>query len=144
MHISDILNAKGTEVISTGPAETVAATARLLNYQRIGAVLVRDAKDNVIGVISERDIIHGIAVNGARALDMEVRELMTREVVSCKPTDTISEVMRVMTTRRFRHLPVMEDGTLKGMISIGDVVKHRLDESELETRVLRDYVIASR
>ena len=144
MHISDILNAKGTEVIATGPAETVAATARLLNYQRIGAVLVRDAKDNVVGVISERDIIRGIAVNGARALDMEVRELMTREVVSCKPTDTISEVMRVMTTRRFRHLPVMEDGTLKGMISIGDVVKHRLDESELETRVLRDYVIASR
>ena len=143
MHISDILNAKGTEVIATGPAETVAAAARLLNYQRIGAVLVRDAKDNVVGVISERDIIRGIAVNGARALDMEVRELMTREVVSCKPTDTISEVMRVMTTRRFRHLPVMEDGALKGMISIGDVVKHRLDESELETRVLRDYVIAS-
>ena len=143
MHISDILNAKGTEVIATGPAETVAATARLLNYQRIGAVLVRDAKDNVVGVISERDIIRGIAVNGARALDMEVRELMTSEVVSCKPTDTISEVMRVMTTRRFRHLPVMEDGALKGMISIGDVVKHRLDESELETRVLRDYVIAS-
>ena len=143
MHISDILNAKGTEVIATGPAETVAATARLMNYQRIGAVLVRDAKDNVVGVISERDIIRGIAVNGARALDMEVRELMTREVVSCKPTDTISEVMRVMTTRRFRHLPVMEDGALKGMISIGDVVKHRLDESELETRVLRDYVIAS-
>ena len=143
MHISDLLNAKGTEVIATGPAETVAATARLLNYQRIGAVLVRDAKDNVVGVISERDIIRGIAVNGARALDMEVRELMTSEVVSCKPTDTISEVMRVMTTRRFRHLPVMEDGALKGMISIGDVVKHRLDESELETRVLRDYVIAS-
>ncbi len=144
MHISAILNAKGTEVIATGPAETVAATARLLNYHRIGAVLVRDAKDNVIGVISERDIIHGIAVNGARALDMEVRELMTKEVVTCKPTDTISEVMRVMTTRRFRHMPVMEDGTLKGMISIGDVVKHRLDESELETRVLRDYVVASR
>ncbi len=144
MHISDILNTKGSEVISTGPAETVAATARLLNYQRIGAVLVRDAKDNVIGVVSERDIIRGIAVNGARALDMEVRELMTREVISCKPTDTISEVMRVMTTRRFRHLPVMEDGALKGMISIGDVVKYRLDETELETRVLRDYVIASR
>ena len=144
MHISDILNTKGTEVIATGPAETVAATARLLNYQRIGAVLVRDAKDNVIGVVSERDIIRGIAVNGARALDMEVRELMTREVVSCKPTDTIAEVMRVMTTRRFRHLPVMEDGTLKGMISIGDVVKYRLEETETEARALRDYVIASR
>ncbi len=144
MYVADILNAKGTEVIATGPAETVAATANLLNDRRIGAVIVRDAKDNVIGVVSERDIIRGIAVNGARALDMEVHELMTREVVSCKPTDTIAEVMRVMTTRRFRHLPVMEDGTLKGMISIGDVVKHRLDESELETRVLRDYVIASR
>ena len=144
MYVADLLNAKGAEVIATGPAETVEATARLLNVRRIGAVLVRDAKDNVIGVISERDIIRGIAVNGARALDMEVRDLMTREVVSCKPTDTISEVMRVMTTRRFRHLPVMEDGALKGMISIGDVVKYRLEETEMEARVLRDYVIASR
>ncbi len=144
MYVAEILNTKGSEVIATGPTETVAVTARLLNYERIGAVLVRDAKDNVIGVISERDIIRGIAVNGARALDMEVHDLMTREVVSCKPTDTISEVMRVMTTRRFRHLPVMEDGALKGMISIGDVVKYRLEETEMEARVLRDYVIASR
>ncbi len=144
MYVADILNAKGTEVIATGPAETVETTARLLNVRRIGAVLVRDAKDNVIGVISERDIIRGIAVNGARTLEMEVRELMTSEVVSCKPTDTISEVMRVMTTHRFRHLPVMEDGELKGMVSIGDVVKYRLEETEMEARVLRDYVIASR
>ena len=144
MYVADILNAKGTEVIATGPAETVAATANLLNDRRIGAVIVRDAKDNVIGVVSERDIIRGIALNGASALDMEVRDLMTSEVVTCKPTDTISEVMRVMTTRRFRHLPVMEDGALKGMISIGDVVKYRLEETEMEARVLRDYVIASR
>ena len=144
MYVAGILNAKGSEVIATGPTETVAVTACLLNDRRIGAVLVRDGEDSVIGVISERDIIRGIAVSGAGALDMEVRELMTSEVVSCKPTDTISEVMRVMTTRRFRHLPVMEDGTLKGMISIGDVVKYRLEETELEARVLRDYVIASR
>ena len=144
MYVADILNAKGTEVIATGPTETVAATANLLNDRRIGAVIVRDAKDNVIGVVSERDIIRGIALNGASALDMEVRDLMTSEVVTCKPTDTISEVMRVMTTRRFRHLPVMEDGALKGMISIGDVVKYRLEETEMEARVLRDYVIASR
>ena len=144
MYVADILNAKGSEVIATGPTETVAVTARLLNDRRIGAVLVRDGEDNVIGVISERDIIRGIAVNGADALDMEVRELMTSEVISCKPTDTISEVMRVMTTRRFRHLPVMEDGALKGMISIGDVVKYRLEETETEARALRDYVIASR
>jgi len=144
MYVTDILNAKGTEVIATGPTETVAVTARLLNDRRIGAVLVRDGEDNVIGVISERDIIRGIAVNGADALDMMVRDLMTSEVVSCKPTDTISEVMRVMTTHRFRHLPAMEDGTLKGMISIGDVVKYRLEETETEARALRDYVIASR
>ena len=144
MYVADILNAKGSEVIATGPTETVAVTARLLNDRRIGAVVVRDGEDNVIGVISERDIIRGIAVNGADALDMEVRELMTSEVISCKPTDTISEVMRVMTTRRFRHLPVMEDGALKGMISIGDVVKYRLEETETEARALRDYVIASR
>ena len=144
MYVAGILNAKGSEVIATGPTETVAVTARLLNDRRIGAVLVRDGEDNVIGVISERDIIRGIAVNGAGALDMEVRELMTSEVVSCKLTDTISEVMRVMTTRRFRHLPVMEDGALKGMISIGDVVKYRLEETETEARALRDYVIASR
>ncbi len=144
MYVADILNAKGTEVIATGPTETVAATAGLLNNRRIGAVLVRDGEDNVIGVVSERDIIRGIALNGASALDMEVRDLMTSEVVTCKPTDTISEVMRVMTTHRFRHLPVMEDGALKGMISIGDVVKYRLEETEMEARVLRDYVIASR
>ena len=144
MYVADILNAKGNEVIATSPTETVAVTASLLNDRRIGAVLVRDSADNVVGVVSERDIIRGIAVNGASALDMEVRELMTSEVVSCQPTDTISEVMRVMTTHRFRHLPVMDDGVLKGMISIGDVVKYRLEETEAEARVLRDYVIASR
>ena len=144
MYVSEILKTKGSDVTTTGPAETVAATARLLNVKRIGALLVRDAKDNVIGVISERDIIHGIAVHGERALDMQVRELMTSEVISCKPADTISAVMKTMTVRRFRHLPVIDEGELKGIISIGDVVKYRLEETELEARVLRDYVLASR
>ncbi len=144
MYVSEILKTKGADVTTTGPAETVAATARLLNVKRIGALLVRDAKDNVIGVISERDIIHGIAVHGERALDMQVRELMTSEVISCKPADTISAVMKTMTLRRFRHLPVIDEGELKGIISIGDVVKYRLEETELEARVLRDYVLASR
>ena len=144
MYVSEILKTKGTDVTTTAPAETVAATARLLNVKRIGALLVRDAKDNVIGVISERDIIRGIAVHGERALDMQVRELMTSEVISCKPGDTISEVMKTMTVRRFRHLPVIDGGELKGFISIGDVVKYRLEETEMEARVLRDYVLASR
>ncbi len=144
MHVVDILKAKGTDVVTTGPDETVAATVRLLNVKRIGAIVVLDAAGKVVGVISERDIIRGVAVNGARALEMRVRDLMTSEVITCKPTETISEVMKVMTERRFRHLPVIDGGELQGIISIGDVVKNRLEETEMEARVLRDYVIASR
>ncbi len=144
MYVADILKDKCYDVVSTGPDETVGATARLLNVKRIGALVVRDNQGEVVGMISERDIIRGIAVQGVRVLDMQVRDLMTGEVITCKPTDTISEAMKVMTLRRFRHLPVVEDGELKGMVSIGDVVKHRLEETEMEARVLRDYVLASR
>jgi CBS domain-containing protein len=142
MHVSDILRDKGTNVVTTDADETVAATARLLNLKRIGAVVVCDAPGKVIGVISERDIIRSIAVDGKRALDMRVRDLMTSDVISCKPTDTIAEVMKVMTLNRFRHLPVMEGDALKGIVSIGDVVKIRLEETEMEARSLRDYVLA--
>ncbi len=141
MHVADIIKVKGSNVVTTGADETVAATARLLNVKRIGAIVVCDANGKVIGMISERDIIGGIAIDGQRALDMRVRDLMTSKVISCKPTDTIAEVMKVMTQRRFRHLPVIEDGELRGIISIGDVVKNRLEETELEARALRDYVL---
>ncbi|MFQ5784783.1 MAG: CBS domain-containing protein [Alphaproteobacteria bacterium] len=144
MHVSDILGEKGTDVITTGPDETVGATARLLNVKRIGVVMVCDAAGKLSGVISERDIIRAVSVHGERALDMRVREVMTADVVTCKPDDTISDVMKVMTVGRFRHLPVMEDGEIKGVVSIGDVVKHRLEETELESQVLRDYMFASR
>ncbi len=144
MHVANILKVKGTDVVTIGPDKTAAATARLLNVKGIGAVLVCDAPGKVVGVLSERDIIRGIAVNGERALEMQVRDLMTREVIACKPTDTIAEVMKMMTMRRFRHMPVIEDGELKGIISIGDVVKIRIEETEMETRVLRDYVLTRR
>ncbi len=144
MHVADILKTKGSDVVTSGADETVAATARLLNLKRIGAVVVCDAPGAVIGVISERDIVRGIAVNGQRALDMRVGDLMTSDVVVCKPTDTIAEVMQVMTLGRFRHLPVIEDGELQGIISIGDVVKNRLEETDMEARSLRDYVLAGR
>ena len=144
MHVANILKVKGTDVVTIGPDETVAATVQLLNVKRIGAILVCDANGKVVGVISERDIIRGIAVNSERALEMPVRDLMTSEVIACKPTDTIAEVMKMMTVRRFRHMPVIEDGELKGMISIGDVVKNRIEETEMEARALRDYVLASR
>lgn len=143
MHVSDILKNKGSDVVTTGPDETVAATALLLNAKRIGAVVVCDVTGAVAGIISERDIIHAIAVNGERALAMAVREVMTREVTSCTTDDTIAAIMKTMTERRFRHLPVIEDGALRGMVSIGDVVKHRLEETEMEARVLRDYVLAA-
>ena len=115
-----------------------------MNVKHIGAILVCGANGKVVGVISERDIIRGIAVNGERALEMHVRELMTGDVIACKPADTIAEVMKMMTMQRFRHMPVIEDGEIKGMISIGDVVKNRIEETEMEARALRDYVLASR
>lgn len=144
MHVANILKVKGTDVVTIGPDETVAATVQLLNVKHIGAVLVCAAAGKVVGVISERDIIRGVAVNGERALEMQVRDLMTSEVIACKPTDTVAEVMKMMTVRHFRHMPVIEDGKLKGMISIGDVVKNRIEETEMEARALRDYVLASR
>ena len=144
MHVANILKVKGTDVVTIGPDESVAATVQLLNVKHIGALLVCDAAGKVVGVISERDIIRGVAVNGERTLEMQVRDLMTSEVIACKPTDTVAEVMKMMTVRCFRHMPVIEDGKLKGMISIGDVVKNRIEETEMEARALRDYVLASR
>ncbi len=144
MHVADILKTKGGEVVTTGPGESLAATVRLLNAKNIGATVVRAAHGAVIGLISERDIIRIIAANGERALEMQVRDVMTSDVKSCKTTDTISEVMKLMTVYRFRHMPVIEDGELKGIVSIGDIVKNRLDETEMEARVLRDYVLANR
>ena len=142
MYVSGILKNKGNEVVTTSPDETVGATARLLNSKHIGAVIVCDASDAIVGMLSERDIVRGIAQHGEGALEGTVQKLMTSEVVTCRPTDTIAEVMKVMTHGRFRHLPVVEDDALKGMISIGDVVKHRLEETEMEAKVLRDYVVA--
>ena len=139
MHVSEILKNKGSDVVTKGPGDTVLVIAQLLSTKHIGAILIRDDRGAVVGIISERDIIHAIAVKGARALEMPARDVMTREVISCTTDDIITGVMKTMTTRRVRHVPVIEDGDLKGMVSIGDIVKHRLEETELEARVMRDY-----
>ncbi len=139
MHVSEILKNKGSDVVTKGPGDTVLVIAQLLSTKHIGAILIRDDRGAVVGIISERDIIHAIAVKGARALEMPARDVMTREVISCVTDDIITGVMKTMTTRRVRHVPVIEDGDLKGMVSIGDIVKHRLEETELEARVMRDY-----
>ena len=143
MLVRNILDAKGSRVITTQPDATIAATSRLLSTNRIGAVLVTDRSGGIVGVLSERDIVNGLARHGGAVTEQTVAELMTRNVHTCAPGDTIAEVMAVMTERRIRHLPVLDNGRLAGMISIGDVVKYRLDEAKLEVDSLREYVLAA-
>jgi CBS domain-containing protein len=140
MHVAAVIKRKGSSVVSITPDRTIADAANLLTENRIGAVLVMDSNESIHGIISERDIIRALSKYGADALNRREETLMTREVQQCSPKDTIAEVMTTMTTQRFRHLPVVEEGKLLGMISIGDVVKQRLDETELEVETLRGYV----
>jgi CBS domain-containing protein len=128
---------KGSNVVSIAPDRTI---AEVVNECRIGALVVIDGKDAFSGIISERDIVGALSRNGADILTQKVADLMTRNVRSCSCHDTIAEVMNIMTQGRFRHLPVVEDGKLVGLISIGDVVKQRLDDAELEVETLRGYV----
>jgi len=142
MFVSDILAEKGSLVFSTAPQTTVAQVAEQLSARRVGSVLV--LQDNeVIGVISERDVVRAMAQHGAAALTMEVRRIMTADVVTCDPDDTIDQVMMTMTRGRFRHLPVMRHGDLLGLVSIGDVVKARLTETQVEAEALKAYIVAS-
>jgi CBS domain-containing protein len=140
MLIAQILAGKGRDVISTRPEATIDEVAHLLNDKRIGAVVVLDAGRQLCGIISERDLARGLARHGAALLQMQVAELMTRGVVTCAPEDDLQTLMQRMTEGRFRHLPVVKDGNLSGIISIGDVVKHRLQELEVETHMLQDYI----
>jgi CBS domain-containing protein len=144
MYVRDILATKGSRVFTTQPGATIAATTRLLAQHRIGAVLVTDEQEQVVGILSERDIVRGLAAHGSGVVELTVADLMTRDVLRCQPEDTIADIMGVMTARRIRHLPVMEEGRLAGLVSIGDVVKYRLDETKLEVESLRDYVLAQR
>jgi CBS domain-containing protein len=139
MLIAQILAGKGSDVISTRPEATAAEVARLLKDKRIGAVVVLDG-GRLCGIISERDLARGLAEHGAALLDLQVATLMTRGVVTCAPEDDLQTLMQRMTDGRFRHLPVVKDGELQGIISIGDVVKHRLQELENETHLLQDYI----
>lgn len=140
MNVDRILRTKGYQVVSVEPTESVAEAAAVLNRHRIGAALVRNADGAVIGVFSERDVVKGISRHGEACLRLSVKELMAKDVITCTPEDTVDHVMAVMTERRVRHLPVMRHGNLVGVISIGDVVKHRLAEIETEAKALRDYI----
>ena len=144
MDVERILATKGREVATTRPDGTVATAAGLLRARGIGALVVSRDGERVDGILSERDIVRGLAQHGGDVLGMRVSDLMSRSVQTCSPRDTVKSIMAQMTRHRVRHLPVVDGGRLIGLVSIGDVVKNRLDEMEDEVNVLRDAYIAHR
>ena len=140
MTVRTILSLKGREVATILPQATLAEAARLLSEKRIGAVVVTGAGQAVAGILSERDIVRALSKHGAGALAHTVESVMTSEVVTCTPEETIPSLMQRMTAGRFRHVPVVEHGRLAGIVSVGDVVKHRLEEMERESQALKQYI----
>lgn len=140
MTVSSILAAKGGDVITIQPTATLGAAAALLTKRRIGALVVLGAGDRVAGILSERDIVHALAERGLQALDEPLSQSMTRDVATCGPEETINSLMERMTKGKFRHMPVVESGRLSGIVSIGDIVKQRLDDMERESEAMRDYI----
>jgi CBS domain-containing protein len=140
MHVAAVIKRKGSDVVTIASDRTIAEAVNVLAERRIGALLVMDGNDAVGGIISERDIVGALSRSGADVLTQKVGDVMTTDVRSCSCHDTIAEIMNVMTQGRVRHLPVIDDGKVVGMISIGDVVKQRLDDAELEVESLRGYV----
>jgi CBS domain-containing protein len=138
MLISDVLHGKGRDVVKIGTADSVSAAVAKLAERRIGALVVEDRWTKLVGIFSERDFVNAVARHGAAALDLTVEKLMSSPIISCRSNDRIDAALAAMTLARVRHLPVIDDSQLKGIVSIGDLVKHRLDEKELEANVLLD------
>ena len=143
MTIETILRQKGTEVATIEPEASIRRAADGLSIKNIGALVVTSGKA-VLGLISEREIVHAFSRYGETAASMPVKEIMRHGVITVSPEESVNRVMKLMTHHRVRHMPVLRDGKLAGIISIGDVVKYRLDDLELGTNVLRDAYIASR
>lgn len=141
MKVADILKQKGAEVMAVRPTETIATLSHRLRMARIGAMVVTGEGGRLEGIISERDIVHGVAEYGAACLAKTVADVMTKRVVTCAPEDSVARIARIMTENRIRHLPVMEGRKVVGVVSVGDVVKNRLEEMSLEASVLRDIAI---
>lgn len=138
--VSAVLEHKGHHVVSVGPRQTVTAVVKVLTENRIGAAPVINEVGQLVGIISERDIVRGISERGDTVLTRPAEELMTREVRTCSSEDQLVEIMQVMTLQRIRHLPVLQNGTLNGIVSIGDVVKQRLEEVQFEVEQLHNYI----
>jgi CBS domain-containing protein len=140
MHVKNILSAKGGHVLSIGPTATLETAARTLAEHKIGALLVLGPDRRIVGILSERDIVRVLAEQGAGALTQPLSQVMTRKVFTCSPSETIGVIMERMTAGKFRHVPVIEQDQVVGVVSIGDVVKYRLQEMEHESAALRDYI----
>ncbi len=140
MNVAQILKTKGSDVLTVADDVSLGDVARTLTERRIGAVVVSRPGKPVAGILSERDIVKAVAARGPSALSSPASEAMTSDVFCCDPSHSIDELMAMMTDRRIRHIPVLQDGALKGIISIGDVVKLKIEETVREAEALKDYI----
>ena len=143
MTISIILASKGREVVTIAPGASLASAVGLLVEKRIGAVLILGADRRVVGILSERDVVRALAERGAGALEEPVSQTMTRKVSTCNENESVLNIMERMTEGRSRHVPVVDQGELVGIVSIGDVVKHRLHEMERDSTAMHDYILTA-
>jgi CBS domain-containing protein len=143
MNVETILRNKGSRVATIRPDATIADAVDALRRERIGALIVSEDGESVDGILSERDIVIALADSGTNLLSRTVDEIMTRNVLTCAPSDTVGALMAEMTNRRIRHFPVVADGRLCGIVSIGDLVKNRLDEVEFEAQSLRSFIASA-
>lgn len=141
MFVRQILQAKGNEVVTVLSGTKVADLVVLLKQHKIGAVMVIDPSNKPKGIFSERDLANGLADHGAGVLDQDVDQLMTKDLITCTPDDTVQHLMEIMTEHHIRHLPVLDNGRMAGIISVGDVVKSRLEELETEASELQGYIL---
>jgi CBS domain-containing protein len=144
MLVRNVVQRKGSWVATVPTTAPVSQAARELSRHGIGAVVVSNDSSTIEGILSERDIVRGIAEHGPTALELPVTVLMTDEVLTCRSDDTVDSLMAIMTSHRCRHLPVLDDDGLAGIISIGDVVNHRVEELQVEARTLHDYIESGR
>jgi len=143
MTVSIILTGKGREVATIEPGATLSDAVQLLSERRIGAALILGADRRIAGIISERDIVRALAARGAEVLGEPVSRTMTRKVETCNESEAVSKIMERMTLGKFRHMPVVDQGRIVGIVSIGDIVKHRVHEMEHESAAMRDYIMTA-
>lgn len=142
MTVQSILDSKGGDIVSVSPYESVTSLIQTLCAAKVGAAIVLDDSGRLVGIVSERDVVRVLGKSGPLGLDQPVSSVMTREVKTCTPADTVDTLMQEMTRGRFRHMPVLSEGRVVGVVSIGDVVKRRLGDLEFEAQQLKQYIAA--